>query len=75
MVMVGAGYMFLKIIQTIPHGGEVLEWGKSSVDSSAGSVGKILFSEYLLPFEIIGVLLLMATVGVVILSQSRETKE
>jgi NADH-quinone oxidoreductase subunit J len=40
-------------------------------DFKAGTVelGKLLFSEYLLPFEIVSVLLLVAMVGVVLLSK------
>jgi NADH-quinone oxidoreductase subunit J len=38
-----------------------------------GNVGRVLFSGYNLPFQVVGVLLLVATVGVVILSK-RELK-
>ena len=38
-----------------------------------GNVGRVLFSGYNLPFQVVGVLLLVATVGVVVLSK-RELK-
>jgi NADH-quinone oxidoreductase subunit J len=40
-------------------------------DFKAGTIelGKLLFSQYLLPFEIISVLLLVAMVGVILLSK------
>ncbi|MFQ3670403.1 MAG: NADH-quinone oxidoreductase subunit J [Verrucomicrobiia bacterium] len=37
--------------------------------SGAGDLGRLLFDRYVLPFEITGVLLLVATVGVVLLSR------
>ncbi len=39
------------------------------VEGSTMALGKILFTEYLLPFEIVSVLLLVAMVGVVLLSK------
>jgi NADH-quinone oxidoreductase subunit J len=39
------------------------------LDGSTVRLGKLLFTEYLLPFEIVSVLLLVAMVGVVLLSK------
>jgi NADH-quinone oxidoreductase subunit J len=39
------------------------------LDGSTDRLGKLLFTEYLLPFEIVSVLLLVAMVGVVLLSK------
>jgi NADH-quinone oxidoreductase subunit J len=39
------------------------------LDGSTAPLGRILFSDYLLPFEIVSVLLLVAMVGVVLLSK------
>jgi len=36
---------------------------------SAGSIGMILFNEYILPFEITSILLLVAMIGAIVLSQ------
>ena len=43
------------------------------IEGSTASLGKLLFTQYLLPFEIVSVLLLVAMVGVVLLSK-RELK-
>ncbi len=46
----------------------------SSVENgTAQAVSRVLFTEYALPFEIIGVLLLIATIGAVILAKKRFT--
>jgi len=41
----------------------------ANVEGSTFKLGKLLFTEYLLPFEIVSVLLLVAMVGVVLLSK------
>ena len=45
------------------------EGALARVEGSTLKLGKLLFTEYLLPFEIVGVLLLVAMVGVVLLSK------
>jgi len=40
---------------------------------SAQSIGELLFSRYLLPFELTGLLLLVATIGILMLAKRRET--
>ena len=42
---------------------------------SPASVGTLLFSEYIFPFEVIALLLLVAMVGAVVLTQERKKKE
>jgi NADH-quinone oxidoreductase subunit J len=37
-------------------------------------IGAVLFTTYLLPFEITGVILLIAVIGVVVLNQRRKTQ-
>lgn len=47
----------------------------SSLDSEAGgpaAIGSMLFNQYLLPFEITSVLLLVAMVGAIVLTQSEK---
>ncbi len=39
------------------------------IEGATGSLGKMLFTQYLLPFEIVSVLLLVAMVGVILLSK------
>ena len=41
----------------------------ATVEGSTAALGKLLFTKYLLPFEIVSVLLLVAMVGVVLLSK------
>ncbi len=38
-------------------------------DGATGTLGRLLFTEYLLPFEIVSLLLLVAMVGVILLSK------
>jgi NADH-quinone oxidoreductase subunit J len=45
------------------------EGALANVEGSTFALGKLLFKEYLLPFEIVSVLLLVAMVGVVLLSK------
>ena len=52
--------------------------GESLVKSGEGetdSLGKLLFTSYVLPFEIISVLLLVAMVGCILLSKREESAE
>ena len=64
------GSFFFRVLATVPNGEKVLSWSQEPTAMvSAGAIGKLLFSKYVLPFEITGVLLLVATVGVVVLSK------
>jgi NADH-quinone oxidoreductase subunit J len=45
------------------------EGALANVEGSTSKLGKLLFTQYLLPFEIVSVLLLVAMVGVVLLSK------
>ena len=67
LVAVGAiAAIFVRsLLQTKP--GANLPLPKSEGDTVA--LGKILFTEYLLPFEIVSLLLLVAMVGVILLSK------
>src|SRR6266540_7396273 len=45
-------------------------WGLTpQTDGATGTLGRLLFTEYLLPFEIVSLLLLVAVVGVILLSK------
>lgn len=59
------------------HGVPMGSVAQNAVPVAAGSdvvtIGRLLFTKYLLPFEVVGVLLLVATVGVVLLSK-RDSK-
>jgi NADH-quinone oxidoreductase subunit J len=43
--------------------------GPATMNAGAGPLGKMLFLHYLLPFEVVSILLLVAIIGVVILSK------
>jgi len=60
---------FHRVLSELPNGGMVLRWESAAQAVDAKSVGLLLFSQYLLPFEATAVLLLVATLGVVILSR------
>jgi NADH-quinone oxidoreductase subunit J len=65
-VAVGAiGWIFFRSLRDSPLGGS----GPPTLEGGAISLGHLLFGQYLLPFEIISVLLLVAMVGVVLLSK------
>jgi NADH-quinone oxidoreductase subunit J len=60
------------VLHRFPAGYRALEPLKTSL-SDSHSIGKMLFSSYNLPFQVIGVLILVASIGVVVLSK-RELK-
>lgn len=73
-VMVGLisllfAFFFNRVLESLPSGGLVLMWGTAGGVADAKQVGMLLFDKYLLPFEATAVLLLVATLGVVILSR------
>lgn len=61
-------YLLIKIVKTLPAGdGVILEQGFGGVKE----VGQLLFRDWLLPFEIVSILLLVALVGAVVLAGKR----
>jgi len=71
---VGVGLVFAlalvglpKLFSAFPFAGEVLHWGRAKVPGTAQDLGHLLFSAYGPLFLTTGVLLLVATVGVVVL--------
>jgi NADH-quinone oxidoreductase subunit J len=71
----GAG-MFSQLLKHMPASIQIpaLVWGDPARAESARDIGRLLFGEFVFPFEITAVLLLMATVGVVILSRREVEK-
>jgi NADH-quinone oxidoreductase subunit J len=63
------GGFFFSALQAVPNGHKVLSWSQPVPHVDAGEIGQLLFSKYVLPFEITGVLLLVATIGVIVLSK------
>ena len=62
-----------KLSSAFPFAGEVLHWGRAKVPGTAQDLGHLLFSAYGPLFLATGVLLLVATVGVVVLCR-RDTE-
>jgi len=66
--LIGVGALSLVVIGTIWQSG--LGAGlQPKIEGATRSLGQALFTDYLLPFEIVSVLLLVAMVGVVLLSK------
>ena len=67
----GLGALLIRTIWTSGVGGGDLS--SPTLEGETKLLGKILFTQYLLPFEVVSVLLLVAMVGVILLSK-RELK-
>ncbi len=69
VVGVGGGAVFgaTKIATLFPYAEKTLHWGEGKGGGSAAELGKLLFTSYSPLFLATGVLLLVATVGVVVL--------
>jgi NADH-quinone oxidoreductase subunit J len=61
--------LVVQVVKSLPAAGDEFPHLARSGYGDVSDVGVTLFSTYNLPFQIIGVLLLVATVGVVILSR------
>lgn len=60
-------FAYLVLVEGTPAAGEI-----PLIDSSPSELGLTLFENYLLPFEVTGVLLLAAIIGVVVLGRTRK---
>ena len=58
--------LFTRSLLASPPGGNP---PVSEADGTTDALGKLLFTDYLLPFEIVSILLLVAMVGVILLSK------
>jgi len=66
LISVGAILLiFLKSLHRTPIGADA----PPAVEGSTEALGKLLFSQYVLPFEVVSVLLLVAMIGVILLSK------
>jgi NADH-quinone oxidoreductase subunit J len=68
-VLLGFVVLIAQVVKSLPSSGEPFPTLSRSGYSDVSDVGMALFSGFNLPFQVIGVLLLVATVGVVILSR------
>jgi NADH-quinone oxidoreductase subunit J len=72
VAVVLVGLVFVKMVSLVKIDSSLLALGEGASDfGTTRAVGKLLFTEYLLPFEIASVLLLAAIVGAVILAKRR----
>lgn len=55
----------------LDHPGIAPAPGPGSLTENSESVGMVLFSEYLLPFELASILLLVAIIGAIVMSKTR----
>ena len=67
LIAIGAmAGLFLKSLLAVRPGANL---SAPTAEGSTAALGKLLFTDYLLPFEIVSILLLVAMVGVVLLSK------
>lgn len=65
LAVAGLTWLLLRAVLTTDLG----RASAGTVEGDPGPVGRLLFSQHLLPFELVAVLILVATVGVVVLSK------
>ena len=68
-VLAGLVYLLFHVTRSEPGFSAPFRALSPSVGSDVAQVGRLLFSEYNLAFQVIGLLLLVATLGVVLLSK------
>jgi NADH-quinone oxidoreductase subunit J len=66
--LVAVGALLAIFFQTLAHAQLTAE-AKPTIEGGTLPLGRVLFTQYLLPFEIVSVLLLVAMVGVTLLSK------
>jgi len=67
--LVSAGAIALILLKTLRAAGSGADAPGPSLEGNPVPLGKLLFTQYLLPFEVVSVLLLVAMVGVILLSK------
>ena len=67
--LISVGAITAIFIRAITGSGSVASSTSPTVEGSTPALGHMLFTQYLLPFEILSVLLLVAMVGVILLSK------
>src|SRR5215510_7839769 len=69
LALIASGAFSAIVIKTLATSGFPAGGGMQPAEGSTTALGTLLFTEYLLPFEIVSVLLLVAMVGVILLSK------
>lgn len=65
------GLFLLAGLETLDHPGMAEPAALGSLTTNSENVGLVLFSEYLLPFELASILLLVAIIGAIVMSKAR----
>jgi len=73
LVAVIFAVQLLRVLGDFSPGSKVLEALPANAASDVEQIGKLMFTQYYFPVQVIGVLLLIATIGVIVLSK-RELK-
>ena len=68
-VLGGFALLIVQVVKSLPASAQPFPALPASAASDVAGVGTALFSGFNLPFQVIGVLLLVATIGVVVLSR------
>jgi NADH-quinone oxidoreductase subunit J len=66
--LISVGAMVAILLKSV-HGVSPGAQASLAVEGDTASLGRLLFTQYLLPFEVVSVLLLVAMVGVILLSK------
>ena len=69
------GIVFFLVLGRMPEAQITLSSLPQVREDQINAIGGLLFNRYLLPFEVVGVLLLVGTMGVVLLSQRRQPQQ
>ena len=69
--LLGVGGLAVVVLGALAKSGAMVALGSGEpvLEANASEVGRLLFTDYVLPFEVLSVLLLVAMVGVVLLSK------
>ena len=67
--MISVGAIAAIFIKAIAESRPPADAASSAIEGATSPLGRMLFTDYLLPFEILSVLLLVAMVGVILLSK------
>jgi NADH-quinone oxidoreductase subunit J len=66
---VAVGAIAFLLVRTVLHLPKTTSTENPALEGATTSLGKLLFTDYVLPFEIVSLLLLVAMVGVILLSK------
>ncbi len=66
------GIIVARGVGALDHPGRLEPPGLGSLTENSETVGMVLFSEYLLPFELASILLLVAIIGAIVMSKVRK---